>query len=237
MNRYCLAVVGVLVGSLVVTAQEKPTKPGKDEPVQVYIELCQVEVDVLKLRRMGIDWQTLAEQESVANNPAWLRKLAELMVENNLAQRHANPQLVTMAGRKAEFDIGTTRETVLPRMVDGKIVVEVSLETYDPPTKKQQAAKPAARGEQRSSLSTVVTCEPGQTRLLGGDVSTSKNSSGEVTKETVTLTFLMADTKMPELEQGRKGKAAELRSAGAVLVGDRPLGTVVEIKEAVRPRR
>lgn len=236
MNHVCRVVACALVGSLAAVAAEKPPKPAGGEPAMVYVELSQVEVDVLKLRRMGIDWKAVAEHESVAGNPAWLRKWAELLVENDLARINASPRLTTMTGRKAVFDVTTTRETVLPRLAEGKIVVEVTLETFDPPAEEKRAADPEARGEQRSSLSTVTTCKPGQTVLLGQDLSTSKNSTGEITAESATLTFLMADTNMPELGKAPKGAPA-IAPVDLPLVEVQPLGSVPKLRGTGVPRR
>lgn len=239
MYRCALMIACVLAGSVAV-AEEKPLKPAGDRPVAVYMELCQVEVDVLKLRRMGVDWKTLSEHETVTGNPAWLRKQAELMRENDLARVNAEPRLTTIAGRKAVFDIATTRATLLPRMAEEKIAVEVTLETFDPPANEKGEISADSRGEPKTSLTTKTACRPGQTVLLGQELSTKKNSAGEVTAETATLTFLMADTKMSELEHAGVGKHPRLRPTdGPVLVGERPLGNVVEVPRdgaAVKPR-
>jgi hypothetical protein len=231
MNRYWLAVVCVLVGSVASMAQEKPAK--RADPVMIYMELSQVEVNVRRLREMGIDWEALTEHEKAVNHPAWLRKMAELMVENDLARMIAGPRLTTIANREASIDVVATRATMLPRMVDGKIGLAVTLEIYDPPVNEKGEIDAATRGRPRSSLSTKTACNPGETVLLGQDLATKKDNDGKVTAETATLTFLMADTKMPEQGEAKK----VLVPIDLPLVGARPLGSAVEIKEVAKPRR
>jgi hypothetical protein len=236
MHRYTLA-VGLLAVSLVASAAEKPAKLAAHDPVMVVMELSQVEVNVTKLRRMGIDWKTLSENAEVTGNPAWLRKLAELMIENGLARNHASPKLATVVGRQAIFDVVATRATLLPRLVDSKIAVEVTLETYDPPVNEKGEINAATRGEPRTSLSTKTTCKPGQTVLLGQDASVKKNSAGEVTVETVTLTFLMADVVRPETEHAKKKDVPDLRPIDGPIVELSPLGSAVKPPAGAVPRR
>jgi hypothetical protein len=251
MNRSLLVLLCLLIGSL-VSGDERPPKPAKDEPVMVVIELCEVEVDVVKLREMGIDWEKASHHESIAGNPAWFKKWAELLLENGVLVRHSNPKLATIANREAVFDVGDLRETVKARMVDRKIEVAVTLDNFDMVPLKGGAW---TRGDHRASYSTVAQFKPGETKLLRHVPATKKDSDGKVTGETATLTFLTVDLVRPETEQAQRQKKptdSELR-AGPVIVGARPLGSavekrakdaakvkdpgVVEIKEAAPPRK
>lgn len=236
MNHSSLAVAGLLLWSLFAVAAEKPIRPAKADPLMVTIELCEVEVDVLKLQEMGIDWEKASHHESVAANPAWLRKWAELLLENGLVLHRSNPKLATIVDREAVFDVGDLRETVKAQMLDEKIEVAVTLENFDMVPIKGGAW---TRGDRRATYSTVATFKPGETKLLRQIPSTKKDRGGNVTSETATLTFLIADLVRPATEQvnrDQKPDDSELR-AGPVIVGARPLGSAVEIKEAARPRR
>jgi hypothetical protein len=241
MRCYGLAVVGLLIGSLAAGAAEKPRKPAGDGPAMVVVEVCQVEVDVRKLRGMGIDWKAATAHETIAGNPAWLRKWAELLMENGLARVNASPKLATIAGREAIFDIGVTRETIKPLVIDGKIVVEMTLETYEPRTVEQQKTDPEGRGQLRTSVATKAACQPGQTILLGHELSEKRDGDGKVSGETATLTFLAADIVRPEADRPKQAKGpidSELRAEPAsVVVGARPTGSAVEVKNEATPRR
>jgi len=235
MNHSPLAVVGLLLWSILAVAADKSVRPAKADPVMLTIELCEVEVDVLKLQELGIDWEKASHHKSVASNPAWLRKWAELLLENGLVLNHSNPKLATIVDREAVFDVGDLRETVKAQMVDKKIEVRVTLENFDMVPIKGGAW---TRGDRRATYSTVATFKPGETKLLRQLPSIKKDPSGNVTGETATLTFLTVDLIRPKTEHAedeQKPTDSELRN-GPVIVGARPLGSAVETRDAPRRR-
>ena len=117
MRCYPLAVICVLAFSLLASAAEKPPKPVAD-PVMVVMELSQVEVNLVKLRQMGIDWKTLTQHEKIAGNPAWFREFVELLVQNDLARNHG------ILSRGRQDNAGAKRlSTEIPSRLTRQIVV------------------------------------------------------------------------------------------------------------------
>src|SRR4051794_30755263 len=100
---------GIAVLSLLAAFGERNV--AADDPATIFLEVCQIEVDIQKLQQLGIDWKTLVEHEKVVSNPGWLRRVTELMAENGAARVSVSPRLVAVSGREARIEVSMTRLT------------------------------------------------------------------------------------------------------------------------------
>ncbi len=144
-----MATAGNDVATTTSVENGKPSKgetTGKSDLKSLTIHLTVVEVNEAKLNRLGFEWKQISSEDqqpfSVASldplkngqriSADQLQGFLKSLHQNGLARVLAEPTLITLDGRSADFNIGLTSITFVPSLLDeGRVKLASRLKTGD----------------------------------------------------------------------------------------------------------
>ncbi len=176
-HSQALCIASILCGAIFAVAiPSHAVEPLLTEKTVVKIELWMFELDIAKLRKLDLTSEQLDADgqsrsiklidvfEGKANDAPILQKpdqLLALLRHTGVARVLFEPTLATTSGRKASFDIGRSKLTATPTVLEsGQIRLDIRAEINEPTPAIGRRNPP---GNRQWSFETSMQFEPGKT--------------------------------------------------------------------------
>jgi Flp pilus assembly secretin CpaC len=151
-------------------------RPQPESKPQIMVRLKLLAVNLDELRRAGFELLSLQQlldsdtPTSFLDDRGTIAKFLALLQEQCLVKTLAEPALVTVAGRRAEFATSALRYECTPDLAaDGALRLGIQLKLDGPAADATGEASAALPSSTRSlAIATTVQMRPGQTLILAG---------------------------------------------------------------------